>query len=61
MTMQIRPIADHCGAEASGIDLRALDDSGIDALKAAVAERGVLFVRDQELTPEDHIAFGDVA
>jgi len=57
MTIQIRPIADHCGAEASGIDLRDLDDSGIDALKAAVAERGVLFVRDQELSPEDHIAF----
>ena len=57
MTIQIRPIADHCGAEASGIDLRDIDDSGIDALKAAVAERGVLFVRDQELTPEDHIAF----
>ena len=57
MTMQIRPIADHCGAEASGIDLRDLDDAGIAALKAAVADRGVLFVRDQELSPEDHIAF----
>jgi taurine dioxygenase len=57
MTIQIRPIADHCGAEASGIDLRDLDDSGIETLKAALADRGVLFVRDQELTPEDHIAF----
>lgn len=57
MTVQIRPIADHCGAEASGVDLRDLDDRGIDALKAAVADRGVLFVRDQELSPEDHIAF----
>jgi taurine dioxygenase len=55
--MQIRPIAEYCGAEASGIDLRDLDDNGIDALKAAVADRGVLFVRDQELSPEDHIAF----
>ena len=57
MTIQIRPIADHCGAEASGIDLRDLDDAGIETLKAAVADRGVLFVRDQDLTPEDHIAF----
>lgn len=57
MTIQIRPIADHCGAEASGIDLRDLDDSGIETLKAALADRGVLFVRDQELTPVDHIAF----
>lgn len=55
--MHIQPIADHCGAEASGIDLRTLDDAGIDALKAAVFDRGVLFVRDQDLTPEDHIAF----
>lgn len=55
--MHIQPIADHCGAEASGIDLKTLDQAGIDALKAAVADRGVLFVRDQDLTPEDHIAF----
>ena len=34
--MHIQPIADHCGAEASGIDLKTLDDAGIDALKAAV-------------------------
>jgi taurine dioxygenase len=57
MTIQIRPIADHCGAEASGIDLRDLDDAGIETLKAALADRGVLLIRDQELSPEDHIAF----
>ncbi len=57
MTIAIRPIAEYCGAEASGIDLRTLDDAGMDALRAAVADRGVLFVRDQQLTPEDHIAF----
>ncbi|MBN8815635.1 MAG: TauD/TfdA family dioxygenase [Sphingomonas sp.] len=55
--MHIQPIADHCGAEASGIDLKTLDDAELSALKAAVADRGVLFVRDQELSPEDHIAF----
>ncbi|HEX4695172.1 TauD/TfdA dioxygenase family protein [Sphingomonas sp.] len=57
MTIHIQPIADHCGAEASGIDLRQIDDAGMSALKAAVADRGVLFVRDQELSPDDHIAF----
>lgn len=55
--MHIQPIAEHCGAEASGIDLKTLDDTEFDALKAAVFERGVLFVRDQDLSPEDHIAF----
>lgn len=56
-TMELRAIAEHVGAEATGVDLKAMDDATFGALKTAVAERGVLFVRDQDLTPEDHIAF----
>lgn len=57
MQIDIQPLADKCGAEARGIDLKAIDDAEMETLKAAVFDRGVLFVRDQELTPEDHIAF----
>ncbi|MES2096656.1 MAG: TauD/TfdA family dioxygenase [Pseudomonadota bacterium] len=57
MQIDIQPLAAKCGAEARGIDLKTIDDAGMDTLKAALADRGVLFVRDQELTPEDHIAF----
>ena len=38
------------GTELPGVSLRDLDEAGIDELKALVAERGVLFFRDQEMT-----------
>ncbi|CAN5431626.1 TauD/TfdA family dioxygenase [soil metagenome] len=56
-TIALRPLAEHCGTEALGVDLRTIDDDGMAMVRQAVAERGVLFVRDQQLTPEDHIAF----
>jgi taurine dioxygenase len=56
-SVQMRPLAEHVGVEASGIDLNRLDEPDVTALRDAVAEHGVLFVRDQSLTPEQHIAF----
>ncbi len=56
-TMQMRPLSEHVGVEATGVDLTRLDDATFAALSEAVAQAGVLFVRDQSLTPEQHIAF----
>ena len=56
-TVNLRPLSEHVGVEAVGIDLNTVEDQGFGALRKAVAERGVLFVRDQEMTPEQHIAF----
>ena len=55
--VQFAPLADHVGVEALDIDLNAIDDTAFGALRQAVADHGVLFVRDQQLTPEQHIAF----
>jgi taurine dioxygenase len=45
-------------AEVVGLDLaRPLDDATFARVKAAHLEHGVLVFRDQELTPEQHIAF----
>ena len=55
--MQIRPLAAHCGAEITGIDVRHIGDDELAALRQTLAEAGVVMVRDQQLTPEDHIAF----
>ncbi len=44
------------GAFVKGVDLRSFDDVTLIELKAAFAEYGVLFFRDQSLTPEQHIA-----
>ena len=55
--MQIKPLAAHCGAEITGADVRTIDDAGLAAIRTALAETGVVLLRDQQLTPEDHIAF----
>jgi len=47
------------GASVSDVDLRQLDSDGADRLSAAWAEHGVLFFRNQNLTPDEHIAFAE--
>jgi taurine dioxygenase len=48
------------GAEILGIDLsRGPDDSPVDELRAAFNEYGVIFFRDQTISPEQHIAFAE--
>jgi taurine dioxygenase len=55
--VQITRINDHVGADIRGIQLAEADATTIAALKAALAAHGVLHIRDQALTPEQHIAF----
>ncbi|MFV0297443.1 MAG: TauD/TfdA dioxygenase family protein [Hyphomicrobiaceae bacterium] len=63
--LEIRRLSETLGAEIRGIDLGTETDPGKwAALRAALAEHGVIFFRDQDLTPEQHIAmaekFGDI-
>ena len=54
------PVSDALGAEVGGVDLSGpLVAAQIDTLKAGFAKHGVLFFRDQSLTPEQHIAFAE--
>lgn len=46
------------GTELRGVILRDLDGDGIDELKQLVAERGVLFFRDQVMTLAEQVEFG---
>jgi len=55
--MTIRPLGEHVGAEITGIDARSIDDAAFAAIRETLAERGVVLLRDQQFTPEDHIAF----
>lgn len=55
--MQIRPLSAQCGSEVTGVDIRAIGDDDMAALRQALAETGVVLLRDQQLSPEDHIAF----
>jgi taurine dioxygenase len=48
---------DGCGAEISGVDLTRLSDAEMSAVRDAYVEHGIIFFRDQNLTPDEHIAF----
>ncbi len=56
--MRVTPLST-VGAEVDDIDVTRLDVAGAAELAAAWAEHGVLFLRDQELTEDDHIAFAE--
>jgi taurine dioxygenase len=54
----VTPSTPAIGAEISGIDLRApLDDTTYLALRRALIRYKVLFFRDQDITPAQHVAF----
>lgn len=56
--MAIRPVTPVVGAEVSGVDLRsALSPAEVDGIQAALLQHGVLFFRDQDVTPEQQLAF----
>ncbi len=51
--------ADGCGAHVEGIDLGRLTEREADDVREALFEHGVLFFRDQSLTPEQHVAMAE--
>lgn len=57
--MRIEPTSDAVGAEVHDVDVRELGDAEFETLRAAFAEYGALFFRDQKLRPEDHVAFAE--
>ncbi len=59
-TLDVRPVSGALGAEIHGVDLARETDPAIwQALRSAIAEHGVIFFRDQALTPEQHIAMAE--
>jgi taurine dioxygenase len=56
--IQVTPLATSVGAEISGVDLAAPPGgAGVAEIRRAFGEYGVVFFRDQQLTPEQQIAF----
>ncbi|MFN2101185.1 TauD/TfdA dioxygenase family protein [Altererythrobacter sp. MF3-039] len=56
--MELTPINSKIGVEVGGVQLAKLEGDSLAALKQAVYEHGVAVLRDQQLSPEDHIALG---
>jgi taurine dioxygenase len=58
MQLRIVPLSPTVGAEIGGINLaHPLDDATYDELHRALLKHKVIFFRDQDITPEEHIAF----
>jgi taurine dioxygenase len=59
-TIEVIPVSPALGAEISGVDLAAGPSDGQFAeIRAAFAEFAVIFFRDQDLTPDQHLAFAE--
>lgn len=58
VNIEVNPVAGALGAEVSGVNLAQLDDAAFEAVRDAFHKYQVLFFRDQEMTPEQHKAFG---
>jgi len=55
-TIEVQPIAGAMGAEVSGIDLsKPLGNTSSDDIQQALCDHKAIFLRDQKLTPEDHL------
>jgi taurine dioxygenase len=58
--IDIRPVTTAIGAEIHGVDLaKRLDERTTGEIRSALLEFGVIFFRDQKLTPEEHIALAE--
>src|SRR5262245_41041220 len=56
--IRVDPVGSALGAEISGVDLgRALDDAVVAEIRRAWLEHLVVFFHDQELSPEQFLAF----
>ena len=57
---EIRPTGPVVGAEILGIDLATpLDATEVATIRKTLFDRGVVFFRDQRITPDQHIAFAE--
>jgi taurine dioxygenase len=55
--VEIRRITPLIGAEVQGVNLGRLDDETFEAVHQALLDHEVLFFRDQDITPAQHLTF----
>jgi taurine dioxygenase len=57
-TIKAVPVSRAVGAEISGVDIAAgISDEQFSELKQAYSDYAVIFLRDQDITPDQHIQF----
>jgi taurine dioxygenase len=56
-SIKVKKVAGGAGAEIHNVDLRALDDTTVAEIRKVFLDHGVVFFRDQELTPQEFLDF----
>lgn len=56
-SIEVKKIAGGAGAEIHNVDLRTLDDATVGEIRNALLDNGVVFFRNQELTPQEFLDF----
>ena len=60
MTLTIRKLEEHIGAEVQGVDISSpIDADTFEQLRRALCEYAVLVFHDQDITDEQHVAFSE--
>ena len=60
-TIDVHPIAGALGAEIEGVDIaRPLEDEVVSEIRQAFLDHLVIFFRNQELTPQEQLAFAQL-
>jgi taurine dioxygenase len=58
--IEVVPVSGGVGVEVHNVDIKSGIDAGtFDELRAAFVEHGLIFLRDQNITPDEHIAFAE--
>jgi len=57
--IRTRPLSAALGVEISGVDLGQVSETALREIDDAYRRYSVIFFRDQDLTPEQHIAFAE--
>ena len=57
--MRVEKVTGGCGAYLRDVDLGNLSDAEFGEVQKALWQHGVIFFRDQDLSPEQHIAFAE--
>ena len=59
VALQLRPVAPTLGAEVRGLDVRRLDEVSFAAVQRAFVEHRLLVFKDQSVSPEELMGFGE--
>ena len=56
-SISVHPVGSYIGAEISDLDVTDISDAQFTELRRAFVEYGVVFLRDQHITPEQQVEF----